>query len=465
MFKNMKLGAKIAAGFTVLLILLGILAYGNYSGLTNVIDRANKTDDAGQVINYALQIRRAEKNFMLRYDKKYIKQAKELLAELAETVGTARARFEDPRILKSFDTAAACVKPYTEELEAYGEAYDKKMKSAENMVEIGRNVQSVAEDIKSRRKNMLEESIAENASESELKDMADKVIAANRLGMIGINIRGQEKNYMIRHEEKYVEAVHSEIDKGLKLLNYYFPLVKDSRTLALMNKNVGYINEYRKVFDDYVSFTRRQAAAEQEFIKIARYFIDDFAAKLHAEQKELMHVQETDTKRFTVIASSVAILLGVLLAFILTKAITGPVLRIAETVRKVAKERDLTLEVPVSGKDEIGNMALEFNSLLHLLRDTFKVVDKSAVNVESRADDISKRAAANRERAEKEEKKMKLMNETVQEMGVAAGEVAQSSIAQKEAAEQSNKNIEALVEDMGLVAQAEQPDQRGKPGK
>ena len=46
MFKNMKLGAKIAAGFAVVLLLTAVVGYVGYSGLSGVTVTVDKADDA-----------------------------------------------------------------------------------------------------------------------------------------------------------------------------------------------------------------------------------------------------------------------------------------------------------------------------------------------------------------------------------------------------------------------------------
>ena len=69
-------------------------------------------------------------------------------------------------------------------------------------------------------------------------------------------------------------------------------------------------------------------------------------------------------------------------------------------------------------------------------------------------EDVARRASANRERAQDETRQIEEVQKTVVEMGGTAGEVRQTSFAQKEAAELSARNMDHLVNSMSEVENA-----------
>ena len=151
-----------------------------------------------------------------------------------------------------------------------------------------------------------------------------------------------------------------------------------------------------------------------------------------------------------VIAMIVFGILGTLVA----RTIARPIVKIAEAVNTVARERDLTVEVPVESNDEVGVMAGEFNRMMKLLRESFQLVTKAAHDVESNAGDVAQRATANKDRAEQQARQMQVMKETVDEMRATAAEVAGASESQKEAADVSSANITVLMGSMKTVTEA-----------
>ncbi len=148
-----------------------------------------------------------------------------------------------------------------------------------------------------------------------------------------------------------------------------------------------------------------------------------------------------------------AVLLLFIMVYFLAGTVSKPVTQIAEVVNKVASDRNLTLRVPVQAKDEVGTMAQEFNLMLNELKDSFKVVDVAATEVNTHSNDVATRASANKDRAEHEAEQMGIIRETVNQMGETAGEVAQFSHAQRDAANLSFRRVERLIESMSRMGE------------
>ncbi len=153
----------------------------------------------------------------------------------------------------------------------------------------------------------------------------------------------------------------------------------------------------------------------------------------------------TNLQRVMMIIGVIVIIAIVIAALLIARTISRPVQRVADTVTRIADERDLTLSVPVDSQDEIGVMSERFNDMMQVLRDAFKVVDESAVKVEASANEVNKRATANRERAAGEVETTQESANILSEMGATAGEVASAGRAQHEAADQSTEAIRELL--------------------
>lgn len=186
----------------------------------------------------------------------------------------------------------------------------------------------------------------------------------------------------------------------------------------------------------------------------------DWSIQVTAKKDEFLDsVNQIDSRFNTSIAIMGLVIFFSMVAsgliwFLVSGGISKPILKISETVGKIAKEKDLTLEVPVESEDETGVMAAEFNNMSTSLRNTFKNVVDAAKKVALNAEDVAQRASANKERAENQEKQMSIMEETIKAMGATAGEVAGASGAQKESAEISNQNIVGLLGNMDTVSDA-----------
>ena len=160
------------------------------------------------------------------------------------------------------------------------------------------------------------------------------------------------------------------------------------------------------------------------------------------------------TRRNVLIAAVLAIIVGIFLAFFIARAISLPITNIAGVVRRVAAERDLTLEVPVTGKDEVGEMADEFNKMLRELDKSFMEVQAVAENVAANAEDVARRASANKERAETELEQAEKSKKLIEAMSGTAGKVAEASVSQQNAAEKSKETVGELLLSMASVNEA-----------
>jgi methyl-accepting chemotaxis protein len=144
------------------------------------------------------------------------------------------------------------------------------------------------------------------------------------------------------------------------------------------------------------------------------------------------------------------VVLGFIVWF-LVGGITRPVLNIASIIRRVARDRDLTLDVPISSRDELGVMGREFNNMMKALRDSFTMVEDAAKHVNTQSTDVARRATANRDRAEDEEKQMGIILDTVSQMGETAGKVQNASASQADTATSATERMDMLSAGLKLV--------------
>lgn len=112
-------------------------------------------------------------------------------------------------------------------------------------------------------------------------------------------------------------------------------------------------------------------------------------------------LEKADALMYTTgVIGVVSLLILAAVVFFIARGISGPIVKIADTIRKIAAERDLTLQVPVESEDEVGHMAGELNGLILQLQGALQIVSTAAGDVESRAGNVDQRASSNRERAQ-----------------------------------------------------------------
>ncbi|MEJ1517192.1 methyl-accepting chemotaxis protein [Bacillus cereus] len=81
------------------------------------------------------------------------------------------------------------------------------------------------------------------------------------------------------------------------------------------------------------------------------------------------------------ISGGIALLLGFIMTYILTSLITKPISRLNANINKV-RNGDLTVELSIQTKDEIGNLSENFQELINELRSVVKNIDNNSITLE-----------------------------------------------------------------------------------
>lgn len=204
--------------------------------------------------------------------------------------------------------------------------------------------------------------ILDNGMEAEFQDAA-------------LAIRG----YLGYGDEQYVEDYHGHIAAMLELMA--------QRSENATEQARAQVEEMRAWVQDYdtqittrmfplIKEGRTQEAADvgTTLVPITDKInatLEEFTARNEGLQFELMAAIDADTDRsrvFTLAVSGAALLLGLILAFFVTRSITGPVGIISEGVRRLA-EGDFTQDAVVKARDEIGQLAGDANRMREQLRE------------------------------------------------------------------------------------------------
>ena len=431
MFKNMKLGSKIVGGFAIVLVLLSAAAYISYNGLSGVVDRVEKADDANRIVKEILKVRQQEKNFIIRHDHKYVDKVKELALNLTKQLETTKAKFRNAHNREMIDKGIAGVRAYEKKFGDYITYYDQKIAAQKEMVKFARQAQAAAGEVKAGQEEKLHVLIDSGASGAEVKERIEKTEAANHLAQIMDKIRTNEKNYMIRHEDKYVGLFHEDLEEGMKLINTHKSHFKDAQTLALLDRIITNVNKYKTAFDTYVDLTHKQMVVNEEMVKAARAVLD-LGEKLRDEQKELMQSQISTTNSIMIIGTLTAIVLGSLLAFFITRGITKPVNRIIEGLNE--------------GADQVASASGQVSSAGQSLAEGASEQASSLEETSSSLEEMSSMTRQNADNANQANTLMKDANQVVKKANDSMQDLITSMQDISKASEETQKIIKTIDE-------------------
>ncbi len=149
------------------------------------------------------------------------------------------------------------------------------------------------------------------------------------------------------------------------------------------------------------------------------------------------------TERITIILVIFSIIFGSILAALIARRITKPLQTVVGRIDEIAGSAgDLTAEVPVATKDEIGDLAGAFNKMLGGLRGMVRQTLEVAEGVSSSAQGLSASAQE--------------MNASVEEVSSTVQQIAKGSTDQAEATERASGSIEEMSSAIGQVSTSAQ---------
>lgn len=143
-----------------------------------------------------------------------------------------------------------------------------------------------------------------------------------------------------------------------------------------------------------------------------------------------------------------------LLALLLSRVVTKPVLSASEAMTSIANDLDFTRAVEVKGHDEIAQMLTSFNGLVKRLRETFGTIMDGNRQVSSSVGlvkQISARIAAN---ASEQAKRAQDILKRIETMGQTAGEVQKNAMESQQSYDETTMSITHLTTGIQEIATA-----------
>ncbi|HWI53174.1 MAG TPA: HAMP domain-containing methyl-accepting chemotaxis protein, partial [Symbiobacteriaceae bacterium] len=264
--------------------------------------------------------------------------------------------------------------------------------------------------------------------------------------------------YMLFHGDRSlddVEAAALELGKNLNTMSQTATLPKTLEQLQTMqNEQTEYLKILAQIRADASSGKESQAATTIELEGLPR------VTKL-AGRAELLaaEITQQSTESFAAFNSDVAgvqqsvlavaagsILVGIIIALLLARALSAPIRRLAEMAARVAVG-DLTVEpLKVTSRDEVGEVTLTFNQMTESLRSLVKSVQASSIRVGHSATDLEVITSQ--------------VSQAAQHVTEAVGQVARGATQQSVSAQEATRTVGELRSTIEQIAAGAQ-DQAG----
>ncbi len=156
----------------------------------------------------------------------------------------------------------------------------------------------------------------------------------------------------------------------------------------------------------------------------------------------------------------IALLVAVVLAWLLARTISTPILGMAQAIDRIERNSDLTARLDDSYKDELGQIASSLNRMLENFRQILGDVNNATVHVAKSAREMSDSMQGANERIEKQTRDTDLLAESANEMASSFTDVTQRMKEAAEMAQHSNqqssqgkREVESTIQTINSLAE------------
>lgn len=387
-FKKAKLGLKIGAGFTVVILLLISTAFVSWDGLnyaknsfTEYRTLARHTNLAGRLQANMLMIRMNVKDYLITNSEKDQQQYDEYYQSMTQFLQEAEREIQKPKL-------ASMIREYAAHVVTYNDAFDEVKKSirarnetvSQTLVPVGVDMEKNLTDIMASAKEDGDANAAYEAGTALRHMLLARLYAQKFLGSRS------------KDDEQRVESEFADCRNNLETL---MNSLENPERRALNQEVIEHADVYFDAFKTIAdSSYQRDDLVKNTLDRLGPVMADiveDVKLDLKASQDELgPMVQKKVFKANTtgLVVSTIALIASILAAILLTKMITGPVGKVSSFVDQMAGG-DFTASIDFDSQDEIGHMVRSLSAMAAALREGFSTIKDGVANMASSTTELS----------------------------------------------------------------------------
>jgi methyl-accepting chemotaxis protein len=255
-----------------------------------------------------------------------------------------------------------------------------------------------------------------------------------------LQLRRNEKDFMLRLNEKYVDKFEKNANAILlNVQNSNFSASKRQEVIAL-------IKVYRAAFLNLVNSQRELGYDENMGVmgnmRAIVHKVDNKLVQLLSKSEKVV---KDDVAFISTVAYSlftVVLIIALISAWLIGKSILNRIYNLQHTMKSIAQSNDLTTTVDVSGGDELSEMAEVFNQMLTNFRSLIVEVNHSVNTLNSATGSLAENIYNANEGVETQMQQTDLVATAVTEMVATVDEIATNTREAAHKAELTNSNAD-----------------------
>jgi len=441
-FGNISVNLKLGLGFGLVLVLTSILALTGWTSLGGLIDRSNWMSDITQLNASLTKLRIVRLQYMLANgDEDVAQNVQTSLDAFADKQQKLLDSFKSPENVKLLNQQKAVITAYQQSL--------NKMREAYRNGNAARQVMGDKADIANAQINALDTSVQQMPDNPERFAQFQAVSNAKEEFLLArYEVRGYTNNVNAENEARAAAQIEKTI-AGLKSLNAVFGSSQQAALSALETA----LGAYRSAVQSYKAANANIVAARAEMTTQGADIVT-ISDKLYDIQLDRRDAESAQARSLQLISTLLALLVGIIAAWVITRQITRPLQDTLAVVERIASG-DLSHNIQVTRRDELGVLQQGIQRMGTTLRELISGIRDGVTQIASAAEELSAvteqtSAGVNSQKIETDQvaTAMHEMTATVQEV---ARNAEQASLAAADADGQARAGDKVVAEAIAQI--------------
>lgn len=405
-----KLIANTAVLILAMALMLGLLTYASKALQHDIAVATN----IGAIESSVLQLRRNEKDFLARKDLKYLDKFDKTMKDLQQQVTFLDNDFKGSGFTMTEFSA----------LQSILNNYDQHFK---NLVKIQQTIGLHAKDG------------LYGKLRSSVHDV-EELIGSDDFQLLSemLQLRRNEKDFMLRLDDKYVNSLTNNLAKLISNVN------KSEFESNKKSQLVNLLNAYEASFLNLVNAQRAlgydASMGVLAEMRATVHKVDSILEQLVTKTKQIVEDDTSFINTMAYVFFLVVLVIGVILALVISKSIISRVTYLQTLMERISSTNDLTIKVNTQGNDELSVMAKVFDQMLTNFRNLIVEVNTSVATLNSATGSLSKNIYEANEGVETQMQQTDLVATAVTEMVATVEEIAHNTREAAHKAETTNNN-------------------------
>uniref|UniRef100_UPI0035B5CB18 methyl-accepting chemotaxis protein n=1 Tax=Pseudomonas syringae TaxID=317 RepID=UPI0035B5CB18 len=408
-----------------------------------LIDRGDRVTAIAEVNELTLQLRINRMSYEALYNAETAAKVRSTLDELDAALQTARNLLRSPENLQLLDVQIQATRDYRQSFEDMSKAIETREASRSQM---GENADKAVDQADRIEAELLKE---------------DNILAFN--GIVGVSkliqqARFQVRGYTYSGRPDFEKDANKAIDDAVTGINTLAGDISSTYSPMLQQAIAG-LNGYRAAVGKYRD---AQAASKAALDKMTTLGVSMLATSndLITRQNKSRDADSAKSVQMIIAATALAMVLGILAAWVITRQITTPLQETLEVVERVASG-DLSRNLNVDRKDELGKLQATIQRMTVSLRELVGGIRDGVTQIASAAEELSAvteqtSAGVNSQKVETDQvaTAMHEMTATVQEVARNAEEASEAAVAADRQARDGERVVNEAIAQIERLASA-----------